>query len=120
LDSLGHIERVPKFPDSFSAESGELPDDVRQAFLEVLPHTLLYVRTGAKKPAVCFALADHGDNIPHFLGKPKPELLQYYWEVERPCFHQKMQGLSETLSVFEPSWKIIEREYERLKTRAVA
>jgi hypothetical protein len=31
-----------------------------------------------------------------------------------------MQGLAEPVAIFEPSWKIIEQEYERLKSRAVA
>ncbi len=119
LGSLDHIERMSQFPDTFSSGSGELPEDVRQAFLEILYHTLLHVRSGANKQAVCFALSDHAHNIPHLVGKPKPELLQFYWEVERPLFLRKMRELTETVGVFEPSWKIIEQEYETLKTRAV-
>jgi len=111
---------MTKSRDSFSGQSGALPGEVRSAFLEILYYTLLHVRSYANKQAVCFALADHAHNIPHFVGSPKPELLCYYWEVERQCFLRKMQELAESVSVFEPSWKIIAQEYERVKSRAVA
>jgi hypothetical protein len=105
---------------SFSGQSGTLPDEVRSAFLEILYHTLLHVRSYANKQAVCFALADHAHNIPHFIGSPKPELLRFYWEVERPCFLGKMQELAESVSIFEPAWQIIQQEYERVKSQPVA
>jgi hypothetical protein len=108
-----------KFPDTFSSQSGDLPEDVRSAFLEVLYQSLLYIRVSAHKQALCFALSDHAHNIPYFIREPKPVLLQYYWNLERPCFLRKMQELNETVSVFEPHWKIIEQEYERLKKRSV-
>ena len=108
------------FHSGFSGKSGTLPDEVRSAFLQILHNTLLQIRSNANNLAVCFALADHAHNIPHFIGSPKPELLKFYWEVERTCFLRKMQELTQPVSVFEPSWKIIEQEFVRAKSHTAA
>jgi hypothetical protein len=111
---------MSKHPEHFSGQSGELPDDVRRAFLEILYYTLLYVRSHCDQRDICFTLSDHAHNIPGFLREPKPELLRFYWECERVPFVSKMESLSQKVGAFEPAWKIIEREYERVKTSAVA
>jgi hypothetical protein len=108
---------MPQFSQRFSSPDGDLPGDVRSAFLQILYQSFLYIRAGAHKQDLCFALSDHAHNIPSLIRAPKPELLQFYWEVERPPFLRKMRDLNERVGVFEPHWKIIEQEYERLKGR---
>src|SRR5262245_4025443 len=106
---------MTKSSNSFSSEDGGLPDGVHSAFLEILYFSLLYVRSHANKPKVCFALADHVHNMPHFLRSPNPNVFLYYWEVERPILLRAMGEAGEKVGVFDPSWKIIEQEYERVK-----
>ena len=106
---------MSKQPEHFSGKSGELPDDVRLAFLEILDYTLLHVRSHCDKRDLCFTLSDHAHNIPGFLKHPKPELLRFYWECERDPFIRQMESLSQKVGAFEPAWKIIEQEYERLR-----
>ncbi len=108
---------MAKSPETFSGEAGGLPEEVRQAFLEILFHTLCYIRAFVKHPDLCHALADHAHNIPSFLKRPEPELLRFYWKVERPPFLEKMDALKQKVGIFEPAWKIIEQEYEKLKAR---
>jgi hypothetical protein len=38
------------------------------------------------EPARCANEADHIHNLPDLLANYSPDKLQYYWEVERPCF----------------------------------
>jgi hypothetical protein len=111
---------MSKHTEHFSGQSGELPDDVRRAFLEILYYTLLHVRSHCDQRDLCFTLSDHAHNIPGFLREPKTELLRFYWECERLPFVSKMESLSQKVGAFEPAWKIIEQEYERVRTSAVA
>ena len=104
---------MPKHPKHFSGQSGELPEEVRKAFLEILTHAFLHIRSHCNQRDVCFALSDHVHNIPNFLRDPKPDLLRFYWERERTPFIRTMQSLSQEIAVFEPAWKIIEQEYGR-------
>ncbi|HWQ92236.1 MAG TPA: hypothetical protein VN673_11235 [Clostridia bacterium] len=107
-------------PAHFSGESGQLPEDVRRAFLEILYYSLLHVRSHCDQRDLCFTLSDHAHNIPGFLRDPKPELLCFYWECERAGFIPKMESLGHRVAVFDAAWKTIEQEYERVKTQAVA
>jgi hypothetical protein len=94
-----------------------LPDDVRDAFLEILYRTLIHIR-GSADTKLCFALSDHAHNIPHLLKSQKSELLNYYWEIERPCFlHQIGTVENPPMRVFEEQWPIIEREYLKVKEK---
>ena len=111
---------MSKHPEHFSGQSGELPDDVRTAFLDVLYLSLICVRLHCDQRDVCFALSDHAHNIPRFLCDPKPEFLRFYWEGERAGFVREMESLGQRVAMFDPSWKIIEREYESVKAQAVA
>jgi hypothetical protein len=102
-------------PKRFSSPSGQLPEDVRKAFLQILFYTLLHVRSHCNQRDVCFTLSDHAHNIPGFLREPTPELLRYYWECEREPFIRQMASLSQPIAVFEPAWTIIGQEYAQLE-----
>jgi hypothetical protein len=100
-------------------ESAQMPDEVRHAFLQILFHTLLYIRS-TKKGELSFALSDHAHNIPGLIEHYKPETFRYYWEVERPCFLRAMERLGEKFGVFQEHWTVLERHYEGLPQERLA
>ena len=66
----------------------DCPDDVAEVVLEILGRGILRIRcfAGAKEAKKCFIEADHLHNLPSLLADYHPELLRYYWEIERPSF----------------------------------
>lgn len=93
----------------------ECPEPLRQAFLELLTWTLLYIRREPGEAKLCFALSDHMHNVPELLTGFRPEALRYYWEVERACFLRALEAISrQAPSPFQEPWKIVESEYRRL------
>jgi hypothetical protein len=53
-------------------------------------------------PESCAVEADHIHNLSALLQNYSPDLLKYYWEVERPSFVSHSEGVD--LSTFEPLW----------------
>lgn len=92
----------------------ECPEELRIALHELLYHSLLQIRSSSTEPRLVFVLADHVHNIPNLLSRFKPELLKFYWEVERPCFLHNLPSGTTAPQVFELLWRTIEREYERI------
>jgi hypothetical protein len=93
----------------------ECPKPLRQAFLDVLRWTLIYIRAEATDVRLSVAYADHAHNIPDLLKEFQPERLRYYWEVERECFLRALQQIGRHLPApFEEPWSVIESEYRRL------
>lgn len=88
----------------------------RSALLEILYQSLLLIRANCSKRDVVHALANHSHNIPRLVQNPSPELLLYYWEVERPCFLHHAETLGFRPNCFEESWLIIEEECKILKS----
>jgi hypothetical protein len=93
----------------------ECPVPLRQAFLDLLTWTLLYIRNEPTNAKLCLALSDHMHNVPALLAGFRPEQLRYYWEVERPCFLGALQaiGRNAPAGFYEP-WQIVEGQYWRL------
>jgi hypothetical protein len=110
---------MTKYPDRFATESGEMPAEVRDAILEILYHALCYIRAFANNRDVCHAVADHTHNLPRLLQHQKPVLLANYCQAI-PYFTHRMRELDQKVSIFEPAWQIIQHEYERVKSQAVA
>ena len=50
--------------------------------------------------------ADHLHNLPALLTKYTPDLLDYYWTVERPCFIARSNA--DEIRRFEPLWERLE------------
>ncbi len=64
------------------------PREIAQVVLHLLAHGLLRIRAfaGAGESKKCFIEADHLHNLPSLLSDYRPEMLQFYWEIERPSF----------------------------------
>ncbi len=93
----------------------ECPEPLRRAFLSLLTWTLLHIRNEPGDTPLCLALADHMHNVPELLADFHPDLLRYYWEVERPCFLRAMEAIGRRApGQFVESWRVIEGEYRRL------
>jgi hypothetical protein len=92
----------------------ECPEPLRGAFLELLTWTLLCVRAHSADAHLCFALADHMHNVPALLAGFRPDLLRYYWEVERPCFLRALAAIGQPVpGAFGAPWGVVESEYRR-------
>ena len=92
----------------------KMPDAVRRAFLQILYHTLVNIRS-SKNAALIFALSDHAHNIPCLIEEYTTEAFYHYWEVERPNFIGAMKRLNEPSSVFEEHWIVLGQHFNALK-----
>ena len=93
----------------------ECSKPLRQAFLDLLRWTLLAIRAGANDAQLTVAYADHAHNIPTLLKEFQPNLLRYYWEVERACFLRGLERLGrQPEEMLKQPWNVIESEYRRL------
>jgi hypothetical protein len=99
----------------------QCPGMLRFFLLELLHHTLLEIRNNSRNSQYCHVLADHAHNLPELIRCYKPELLFYYWEVERPCFLRQLERLEMSPpTFFQRSWLVIENEYALAKARIPA
>jgi hypothetical protein len=93
----------------------ECTEPLRQAFLDLLTLALLHIRNEPTDARLCRALSDHLHNVPALLAGFRPELLRYYWEVERPCFLHALEAIGrQTPSPYGELWEVVESEYRRL------
>lgn len=93
----------------------ECPELLRNAFLDLLARTLLYVRLEPTNAKLCHALSDHVHNVPALLARFRTEQLRYYWEVERPCFLRALETIGrKPPGAFDEPWQVVEGEYRRL------
>ncbi len=93
----------------------ECPRPLRQAFLDLLTWTLLHIRNEPGDARLSLALADHVHNVPALLAGFRPDLLRYYWEVERPCFLRALEAIGrQAPGQFGEPWGVVEAEYRRL------
>jgi hypothetical protein len=79
------------------------PQAVADTLLEIIRVALLRIRHlgWGNKPEECAREADHIHNLPALLRNYSPELLQYYWEVERPSF---IESAAADLGSFDLLW----------------
>jgi hypothetical protein len=90
------------------------PEELRLAFHELLYYALLSIRSNCSDSRLVFVHSDHVHNIPTLLSRFTPDLLKFYWEIERPCFLQNLPPDTNAPALFQPFWAVIEREYRRL------
>jgi hypothetical protein len=63
------------------------PDEIAQILLEILGIGILRIRNQAVvNPELCYVEADHLHNLPFLLASYRPELLDFYLDVERPSY----------------------------------
>jgi hypothetical protein len=80
------------------------PPDIAEIILEILQTGLLGIRAQgwSGNSASCACEADHLHNLPQLLGDYSPELLRYYWEVERPAYCSHAEG---NPAAFASAWE---------------
>ncbi len=91
------------------------PPEIAEIILEILQHGLLRIRGRGWRgdSAACASEADHLHNLPNLLSHYSPDLLRFYWEVERPAYCSS--GGSDPDS-FGPVW---ERLHSLLKQNGI-
>ena len=85
------------------------PTAIAEILLEILQTGLLRIRAlgWENDAAACAREADHLHNLPTLLTAYTPELLLYYWNVERPNFAERRDRAS--LEGFAPLWDRLEK-----------
>jgi hypothetical protein len=83
------------------------PPEVAAIIGSILSTGLLRIRAQAwnQNAERCAVEADHLHNLPALLTDFRPELLEYYWRVERVAFTQ--QSTPEEFTEFEPLWNAL-------------
>ena len=95
------------------------PPDVADVLIEILRMGILQTRVwaGQKDFRRCVQEADHIHNLPGLLNNYAPQLLEFYWNVERPLLIQQLS--EQGCQAFHPEWErlqtLVERE-SRLST----
>jgi hypothetical protein len=67
------------------------PETIAEVVLEIITIGLLRVRhhAAAGDSHRCLIEADHIHNLPNLLANYSPELLRFYWTVERPALERQ-------------------------------
>ena len=88
------------------------PPEIAEVILEILYHGLLRIRIEgwSGNSGECAREADHLHNLPHLLSDYSPELLRYYWEVERPAYCCRSDGNTNS---FTSAWERLHRLLEK-------
>lgn len=82
----------------------QCPSEITEILTEILTTGLLRVRAldTRQNGSRCAVEADHLHNLPALLANYKPELLDFYWRVERPAFIR--HSAREEIAGFERLW----------------
>jgi hypothetical protein len=95
----------------------QCPHEIAGILCEILRTGLLHLRARADADR-CALEADHLHNLPGLLANFKPELLDYYWRVERAGFVER--STPEDVQSFEPLWKALAKHMTPPKSQARA
>jgi len=97
----------------------QCPPEIATILSEILQTGLLRIRAlGSSQNAMrCTVEADHLHNLPALLAEYKPELLDYYWRVERVAFTR--HSSREETAGFEPLWTALAEHVGARKGEAV-
>lgn len=94
----------------------QCPPAIAEIVCDILYTGLLQIRALADTNR-CRSEADHLHNLPGLLANFKPELLDYYWQVERVCYIQR--STAEESRPFEPMWQVLAKHVTASKNRAL-
>jgi hypothetical protein len=94
----------------------QCPPEIVEIVCEILRTGLLRIRA-LEDADRCALEADHLHNLPGLLANYKPELLDYYWRVERVGFVER--STPEDVQGFEPLWRILAKYATSSKGQAL-
>lgn len=81
------------------------PDEIADILLQIIQNGILKARCGWRDGERAAIEADHIHNLPSLLRDYKPELLTFYWRVERTCYlrQRKLENAEE----FDDLWNLL-------------
>jgi hypothetical protein len=84
------------------------PPEVAEVVLDILQAGLLCIRASgwSGDDRRCAVEADHLHNLPALLSNYSPQLLRFYWDVERTSYLNEIGP--ESAAVFASQWKRLE------------
>lgn len=90
------------------------PSELARIILSIVQIAVLRIRAAGwnNDPERCGIEADHIHNLPNLLSNYRPDLLAYYWDVERVAFVERSR--SANLEAFDPLWKRLEEHIANL------
>jgi hypothetical protein len=94
----------------------QCPPEIAEIMCAILRTGLLRIRALGDADR-CALEADHLHNLPGLLANYKPELLDYYWQVERVGFVAR--STPEDVQGFEPSWRALAKHVTSPKSQAL-
>jgi hypothetical protein len=67
------------------------PPEIARILLQILTHAALHIRVlgGNGEAHRCAIVADHIHNLPDLIANYSPELLRFYWTVEKPIIERE-------------------------------
>jgi hypothetical protein len=95
----------------------QCPPEIAAIVGEIIRTGLLRIRV-LDDVARCRSAAYHLHNLPGLLTDYAPELLDYYWTVERVGFIES--STPEEAQLFEPLWKLLAKHVRPAKQQALA
>jgi hypothetical protein len=93
-------------------------DEIKGVLLDILRMGLLRIRSfgNSGDAQACSLEADHLHNVPELIRLYRPELLRFYYTVERPAF---MSSAARGPAQFAPLWeKLDELIKARISTKS--
>jgi hypothetical protein len=95
----------------------QCPTEIAEILAKILQTGLLRIRS-LNDVDQCQREADHLHNLPTLLTNYKPELLNYYWTLERECLIQRSSAAE--IQHYESLWKSLARHLPAGKSKALA
>jgi hypothetical protein len=95
----------------------QCPPEIAEIVCEILRTGLLRIRVLRDADRAALE-ADHLHNLPSLLVNYRPELLDHYWRVERPCFVERCTP--EDVQGFAPLWQALATHVTPPKSQALA
>jgi hypothetical protein len=88
------------------------PEEIAEIVLEIVRIGLLNLRASgwSGDGLLCAVESDHIHNLPILLERYSPEMLRYYWDVERTSYATQVPAAR--LAVWEPLWRRLREHVE--------
>ena len=89
----------------------DCPDEVARVALEIIRNAVLSIRVAGWQHDVeyCALEADHIHNLPSLILSYSKEKLEYYLNIERPCYVDKIKERSGNPEAFRAQWEKLEQ-----------